>query len=112
MTLREAIHLLPALQSQSRVYMTEKDQDFIAIYYKGCYFSITKGHITAEPTLQCDECGMLLCPTDRHIHVYDIDEVEVVVRSWLEDVDRAWLVTHKSKYGTNLIELWDDCCNS
>jgi methionyl-tRNA synthetase len=85
--------------------MTEKDQEFIAIYYKG-YFSITKGRISAEPTSQCDECGMSLCPTDKHVHVHDIEEVEGIVRNWLEDMDRAWLVVREGKYGdADLIDV-------
>jgi hypothetical protein len=103
MTLREAIHLLPALPAQSQI---------LVLLSRGCVcvrYTSTHGYTITATTVydgvenyrEC-ECGELILPSDKHCHNWSRAEVEDLVRQWADTSTHSVLVVPMKYYEAEL----------
>jgi hypothetical protein len=105
MTLKEAVHLLPALPAQSSIVIVCPNKSVHVRYTNNFGYTITtsvlyEGNMTYK---EC-ECGELLLPPEAHLHTWSRMEVEDVVRRWVkeDEVSSAVLVVPFPYYETEL----------
>jgi hypothetical protein len=95
MTLREAIHLLPALPSQSQIVVVCPGKSICVQYNQQFGYTITMSEVCegVASYREC-ECGALILPSERHQHTWARTEAEDTVRQWVgeDEVKEALLV--------------------
>jgi DTW domain-containing protein YfiP len=83
MTLREAVHLLPALPRQSQILVVLSGK-CVCVKYTTHGYAITATTIyEGEESYRECECGELILPSDKHCHTWSRAEVEDTVLQWV-----------------------------
>jgi DTW domain-containing protein YfiP len=105
MTLREAIHLLPALPQQSQILVVLSGKCVCVKYTSthGYTTTVTTVYEGVESYRECG-CGELILPSDKHCHTWSRAEVEDTVLQWVgeDEVQSSIIVVPMSYYEAEL----------
>jgi len=101
MTLRESIHLLPALPQEAQIVIACPSKSIHVRHTQQCGYTITMSVVYegVGEFKEC-ECGELVVSTEKHLHTFARAEVEDVVRQWVgeDEVKDALLVVPFAYY--------------